>query len=312
MLEPILVIQDFNILGIESIKSRYRDIHLTDASGKTLLFYAVSTGRVDIFEDLLKRGIRISARDDQGETVLFEVIRRQRMTMLKKLMSLDIDVQVSNDLGQTPLHIAAQSGIINIIKILREAHASHEKDLLGRYPMHEAVLNGKLNAVKWFYTYDKQSLFTVTDDLHSNLHLAVMTYNIDLIQYLIEEGVDINGLSLNYDTPLHLAVRHHQIEAIEMLLTHQAFMDIPNKQHLTPLDECQHDETLLQIFEKYQYTPVYEAHVKTYERIHSVLKRDRQAYLQLESIFAPDPLDRYQKKARDYITHYHLEKKFKG
>ena len=89
-------------------------------------------------------------------------------------------------------------------------------------------------------------------------------------------------------------------------------MDIPNKQHLTPLDECQHDETLLQIFEKYQYTPVYEAHVKTYERIHSVLKRDRQAYLQLESIFAPDPLDRYQKKARDYITHYHLEKKFKG
>lgn len=311
MLEPILVIQDFNMLGIESIKSRYRDINTTDASGKTLLFYAVTTGRVDIFDDLLKRGIRISARDDQGETVIFEVIRRQRIRMLKKLVGLNIEVQTSNDLGQTPLHIAAQSGVIEMIQMLREANATHEKDLLGRYPMHEAVSNGKLQAVKWFYEVDKQSLFLLTDDQYSNLHLAVMTYNIDLIQYLIDQGVDVNGLSIFYDTPLHLAVRHYQLEAIERLLLHHAFMDIPNKQHLTPIDECQDDERLIQLFETYQYMPAYETHLKTYERIHAVLKRDRQTYLQLESHFAPDPLDKYQKKARDYITYYHLDKKFK-
>ena len=311
MLEQILVIQDFNTLGIESIKSRYRDIHVTDSSGKTLLFYAVSTGRMDIFNDLLNRGVRLAARDDHGETVIFEVIRRQRIVMLKKLMTLQVDIKVVNDLGQTPLHVAAQSGAIEIIQMLREAHATHQKDLLGRLPIHEAVLNGKLQAVQWFNEMDQQSLFELTDDDFSCLHLSVMTYNIDLIRYLIDQGLDINGLTQFYDTPMHLAVRHYHLEAIEMLLNEKAFMDIPNKHQITPEDECQDMEEILRIFEHYRYLPEYEQTMKQLERIHTILKRDRQAYLQLESHFAPDPYDRYQKKARDYITHYHLEKKFK-
>lgn len=311
MLESILVIQDFNTLGIESIRSRYRDIHATDGSGKTLLFYAVTTGRIDIFNHLLKRGVRISARDDQGETVIFEVIRRQQLKMLKTLMSLNIDVRNVNDLGQTPLHIAAQSGVIDMIQMLREADAIHQKDLLGRLPIHEAILNGKIEAVKWLNQMDKQSLFERTDDDFSCLHLSVMTYNIDLIEYLIHEGLDINGLTQFYDTPLHLAVRHYQLEAIEMLLQEKAFMDIPNKHGDTPLDECLEIPEILTLFEQYKYLPDYEKAMKTYEKIHAVLKRDRKTYIHLDTHFAPDPYDRYQKKARDYITHYHLEKKFK-
>ena len=63
MLEPILVLQDFNTLSLEDIRSRYRNMDITDQSGKTLLFYAVQSGRMDIFNLFLSKAIRISARD---------------------------------------------------------------------------------------------------------------------------------------------------------------------------------------------------------------------------------------------------------
>lgn len=311
MLEPILVIQDFNTLSLEQIKSRYRDVSITDQSGKTLLFYAIQVGRMDVFNDLLKRGIRLSTVDDQGETVIFGVIRRQQLRMLKILIQLNINVSHVNDMGQTPLHIAAQSGHIEIIQALRESQAMHTKDLLGRYPIHEAVLNGKLQALIWFYEHDQQSLFTLTDDDFSCLHLAVTTFNIDLIQYLIDQKLDVNGLTQFYDTPLHFAVRYDHDEAVELLLKAHAFMDIPNKHGVTPEEESESSDTIKKLFQTYMFDPSYEAHMKTYARIHAILRRDRKKYLSLDSHFAPDPFDQYQKKARDYITHYQLEKKFK-
>ena len=66
MLEPILVLQDFNTLSLEDIRSRYRNMDITDQSGNTF-FYAVQSGRMDIFNLFLSKAIRISARDDSGE-----------------------------------------------------------------------------------------------------------------------------------------------------------------------------------------------------------------------------------------------------
>jgi ankyrin repeat protein len=311
MLEPILVIHDMNTASLETIKTRYKELQSTDASGKSLLFYAVQTGRKDVFEDLLKRGIRISARDDLGESVIFEVIRRQNMHMLTRLLQEHIDVIQTNDQGQTPLHIAAHSGNIDIISMLRQAHATHQRDLFGRLPIHEAVYNGKLKALNWFVKNDQQSLFVKTDEGYNLLHFAMLTFNEDLIRYLISQGVDINDLSDEYDTPLHLAVRHQNDIGVKLLLESHAFMDIPNKYKETPIDEAKESLVLMELFHTYAYDVSYMKHLETYKKIHTVLKRDRKAFKSLEEVLTQDPLDRYQKKARDYITHYHLEKLFK-
>jgi ankyrin repeat protein len=312
MLEPILVIHDMNTASLETIKNRYKDLHVTDASGKNLLFYAVQTGRKDVFEDLLKRGIRISARDDQGESVLFEVIRRQHINMLARLLHEQIDVIQMNDQGQTPLHIAAQSGNIDMIHMLRDSRATHQKDLFGRLPIHEAVLNGKLKALIWLVKTDQQSLFVTTDEGYNLLHFSMLTFNQDLIQFLIEHDVDINGLSNELDTPLHLAVRHQNELGVRLLLEAHAFMDIPNKYKETPMDEAKDIKEIHQLFEEYAFDVQYMETIHQYQKIHAVLKRDKKRFSELEQSLMHDPYDRYQKKARDYITYYHFEKLFKG
>lgn len=311
MLEPILVIHDMNTASLETIKTRYKELQSTDASGKSLLFYAILTGRKDVFEDLLKRGIRISARDDLGESVIFECIRRQHMHMLSRLIQEHMDVIQVNDQGQSPLHIAAQSGNIDIISMLRQAHATHQKDLFGRLPIHEAVYNGKLKALNWFVKHDQQSLFIKTDEGYNLLHFAMLTFNEDLIRYLIKQGVDVNDLSNEFDTPLHLAVRHHNELGVKLLLEAHAFMDIPNKYKETPIIEASQSQVLMELFDAYAFDVSYMKHVETYQKIHAVLSRDRKTYKKLEELLTPDPLDRYQKKAHDYITYYHFEKLFK-
>jgi len=311
MLEPILLINDLNTCSLETIKYRYRDIHAQDASGKTLLFYAIQTHRDDVLSDYVSRGARLSARDDLGETIIFEVIRRSRTDLLKRLIALQVDVKQSNDLGQTPLHIAAMSGNVDMIRLLKENHATHQVDLIGKSPIHEAVLNGKLQALKYFVEEDQQSVFIQTHDRLNLLHYAVMTSNVDMISYLIDCDVDMNGLTRDFDTPLHIAVRHQNTEAIQTLLSHFAFMDVMNKYKVTPLEEALNFKEIEQIFIEYKFSPAYENHVEKYQKILSVFNRNKIEFTKLTSLKDPDPYDRYQKKAHDYITHYQFQSLFK-
>lgn len=311
MLEPILLINDLNTCSLDTIKSRYRDIHAQDASGKTLLFYAVQTHRDDVLADYVSRGARLSARDDQGETVLFEVIRRARMDLLRRLIGLQVDVRQSNDLGQTPLHIAAMTGHVEMIRLLIENGAIYQQDLLGKSPIHEAVLNGKLSALKFLVEDQQQSVFIQTHNRLNLLHYAVMTSSVDLIDYLITCDVDINGLSRDYDTPLHIAVRHQNMDAIRTLLHAYAFMDVMNKFKVTPVEEAKEFVELQHIFIEFKYMPTYEAHIRKYAKIMAVLNRDKAMFKKLTDLKDPDPFDQYQKKAHDYIMHYQFQSLFK-
>lgn len=311
MLEPILLINDLNTCALETIKSRYRDVHAQDASGKSLLFYAIQTHRDDVLADFVSRGARLSARDDQGETIIFEVIRRSRVDLLKRFIALQVDVKQTNDLGQTPLHIAAVSGNVEMIRLLRENYANHQVDLLGKSPIHEAVLNGKLQALKYFVEEDQQSIFIQTYDRLNLLHYAVMTSSIDIVTYLIDHDVDINGLTRDFDTPLHMAVRHQNDEAIQKLLSHYAFMDIQNKLKITPEEEASDFRNIKDIFTTYRFMPSYEHHVLKYQKILSVFNRNKTEYFKLVALKDADPLDRYQKKAHDYIVHYQFQSLFK-
>ena len=85
-------------------------------------------------------------------------------------------------------------------------------------PLHDAVLNGKLDALKWLKNKINLPLHSKTNDGYTCLHLAVTRFNIDLIKYLIKSGLDVNALTNFYDTPLHFAVRHKNYEAISLLL----------------------------------------------------------------------------------------------
>ena len=70
---------------------------------------------------------------------------------------------------------------------------------------------------------------------HTVLHHAIIDNNIKLVAYLIKQGVNINVVNKNKDTPLHLAVITQNIDAVKLLLDAGADMSAINRGEFKPL-----------------------------------------------------------------------------
>jgi ankyrin repeat protein len=68
------------------------------------------------------------------------------------------------------------------------------------------------------------------------LHDAVKGKNLDIIEFLIDAGADINRADGKGDTPLHYAAMSNDAEVVKALLKGGADASYKNDQDATPLD----------------------------------------------------------------------------
>jgi len=71
------------------------------------------------------------------------------------------------------------------------------------------------------------------------LHTAVGTFNIKIIKYLIDNGANINAQNESGDTPLHIALKRARIidplDITTLFIQKEANINIKNKKEYTPL-----------------------------------------------------------------------------
>ena len=92
---------------------------------------------------------------------------------------------------RTALHIATKNRNLSMIQfLLKNRIINAEKEQCKIYPVQNARL---INAV---------------DDLEMTpLHIAVFKTDSEIVQYLLENGADVNAQDINGNTPLHLAIK---------------------------------------------------------------------------------------------------------
>ena len=121
---------------------------------------------------------------------------------------VDINARNSND--ATPLHVAAKSENLHLVKILVEGGANlRAMSMHGATPLHNACREGS----------DR------------------------IVAYLIRAGSDKDALTLDRDTPLHHAVRFNKIENIRILILFGANPRIKNRRGEHPMNLRCLDET---------------------------------------------------------------------
>jgi ankyrin repeat protein len=76
---------------------------------------------------------------------------------------------------------------------------------------------------------DKTSLNTKGQAGFTALYAAVGTDDVSIVKLLIEQGADINGVSLDNRTPLYLAAMRDQEDIVDYLLSQGADKTIANK-----------------------------------------------------------------------------------
>ncbi|CAL5353992.1 unnamed protein product [Camellia sinensis] len=70
------------------------------------------------------------------------------------------------------------------------------------------------------------------------LHMASANGHLDIVDYLIRNGVDVNASNVEKNTPLHWACLNGHIEVVKNLILAGASVSVLNSHERTPMDEA--------------------------------------------------------------------------
>ncbi|KAJ9174206.1 hypothetical protein P3X46_017257 [Hevea brasiliensis] len=155
---------------------------------------------------------------------LTKAAREGNIPELYKLIQEDTDVLENIDkkaFVDTPLHIAASQGHIEFAMEIMNLKPSFSKKLNkdGLSPMHLAVQNDHMLVVMWLIDVDRNLVRVKGKGGFTPLHYAAEQGNLSILRECFKGCPEsIKDVAFQGETALHIAVKHHRKDAIELLL----------------------------------------------------------------------------------------------
>jgi len=205
-----------------------------DNDGWSALHHAVSRGCGDVVATLLNRGadpnlgttiggftpLALAVKD--GKAAMVELLLQQKNQQGKPF----VNVNAGSSGKWTALHYAATAGHKNITKILLDNGADPDmRTALGRTPLMLVAARGERNVLDSYFanTQGKFAAGINAQDASGRtaLHYAAWIGSSDVIGALLQQGANPNGQTKNDVTPLMVAARLGNVEAINGLFGYQ-------------------------------------------------------------------------------------------
>lgn len=169
-------------------------------------------------------------------------------SLLEILESDDTLINSINKFSETPLHVAAESGSVECVKILIEKGATiNSKDITGCSPLHVALEKPGNSICIKILLDNGINIHTVELYGLSPIHIAVG--HPEYIDILVKHGADINAKNIHDDTPLHRAATFTFYKSIYTLLDYGADWTLTNYKNETFLEYM--SKEYRETFEKY-------------------------------------------------------------
>ena len=207
-----------------------------DDNKQTPLHYAARKNRLEVIKFLIQeKGFDPLPRDIDGDTPLHFAARRDDLDIVQFYESLGCSMLVQNKygstpqsllryipvdpeefptLGQNPLHLAAESGNIILMKWMLRGISPNSTDQLGRTTLHFAAMNSQYKALKLLLHARGNPL---VEDVFNNLplHYAAAQGHLNIVMLLIEKGSPYNTKGVLGLTPLRMAAagEHHEVHS---------------------------------------------------------------------------------------------------
>ncbi len=217
-------------------------ISLLAAVSPALLFAddmheAVSDLDFDSVKKMLKEDETVvNRRDKKGRTPLVIACENNNTDMARLLLDAGADPGIQTLELSTALHEAAKGGNTELIRLLlsRDADTYAEDNRNQKKPIHYAVKNGHLEAVKLFL---EDETMIEADNEHSWTPLMYAAYegHTDLVKYLLSKKAKLNARTFDGMTALHLAADKGHLDVVKLLIEKGAKPDTINARKNTPL-----------------------------------------------------------------------------
>jgi ankyrin repeat protein len=149
------------------------------------------------------------------------------------------DVNVNKSYGPkgSILHIASAVGSKNIVNaLIQKGCRLNAMDEHRRIPLHIACQSGNLDVCKLLLNMHELSLLNYADEERQlPLHLAAELCHAHIISLLLEEGSNVYAADEKGRAPLHLVCKQGSYSTAKILLQHGARVNVKDKSGLTPL-----------------------------------------------------------------------------
>ncbi|XP_057336041.1 putative ankyrin repeat protein RF_0381 [Microplitis mediator] len=201
------------------------DLNAQGFSGPAL-HESIVNGHQDITSFLIQNGADINQTStymyQDGFSPLHTAILASNAPATELLLKMAADVNARDSRMNTPLHIASQTGNYHAAALLLSHGASMAAiNSYNETPFCVAIDTGSLNILKLFLTngiHKKDPQL-----LNNSLKRAIDTRNVHVVQFMIDNGADVNFVSpYKKFTPLHFAIAADELKIIETLLQNSA------------------------------------------------------------------------------------------
>ncbi|XP_022171071.1 transient receptor potential channel pyrexia-like [Myzus persicae] len=205
----------------------------TIQSGYTPLHSAVMGNALETTKILIDQRCKIT------DTVLHCAVQANSVECVKYLLNIGIDPNSLDTNGNTPLHLAADKGYTECLKLLL-ARSNKTINLKSKSrqstALHMAAENGYTECVQ-ILLQTGSSHSAVNYKNQTALHLAAKAQCAESVVILLELGAEVNALDIDKRTALHSAVckAYLSFHVVEVLVKWGANVNIKDRYGYAPL-----------------------------------------------------------------------------
>ncbi|XP_067408936.1 poly [ADP-ribose] polymerase tankyrase-2 isoform X2 [Emydura macquarii macquarii] len=181
---------------VEYLLQHGADVHAKDKGGLVPLHNACSYGHYEVAELLVKHGAVVNVADLWKFTPLHEAAAKGKYEICKLLLQHGADPTKKNRDGNTPLDLV-KDGDADIQDLLR-----------GDAALLDAAKKGCLTRVKKLCSPDNVNCRDTQGRHSTPLHLAAGYNNLEVAEYMLQHGADVNAQDKGGLIPLHNAASY--------------------------------------------------------------------------------------------------------
>ncbi|XP_023224750.1 ankyrin-1-like [Centruroides sculpturatus] len=205
----------------------------------TPLLLAAKEGHIDAIKILLENNADVSVVDRNEKSVVYWLCERNHPEALKILLedSFAPNLIFKEDAYENnPLHVAAEHGYADVLKILLEHGADiHSKNEDEETALHLAAQSGHRNVVKLLLETNKSIVNAEDEEKNTPLHVAALKGHQKVVIDLLYAGANVESRNCNLWTALDCAAYGGWLKTARILLKAGSPVDPLDKSKTTPL-----------------------------------------------------------------------------